>query len=97
VSNRSCLWRAAASDALAWREWDDELVVYNELTGNTHHLNAFGSIVLLTLVANPAGLDIATLMHAIEARVELEPGTSLEAENALMQLAALQLVERFAA
>ena len=43
-------WRPLRPDALCWREWDDEFVVYNDDTGSTHHLNALGGEVMLALI-----------------------------------------------
>ena len=33
-------WRAATPQALAWRRFDDEIVIYNVATGSTHQLGA---------------------------------------------------------
>ena len=43
-------WRPLRPQALAWREWDDEFVVFNDDTGSTHHLNALGGEVMLALL-----------------------------------------------
>jgi hypothetical protein len=92
-------WRLTAPHALAWRELDDELVVYNDATGNTHHFSQFGGIVLLTLVAHPSGVDMNSLVSTIG--VAIQPAAraflSVATQEALEQLAALRLAERFLA
>ncbi|HLX30549.1 MAG TPA: HPr-rel-A system PqqD family peptide chaperone [Casimicrobiaceae bacterium] len=80
--NRSPLWRPAARDALALREWDDEFVVYNDATGSTHHLNALGGDVLQALLSHPSGIDAHALVDILAKRIEVAPGLSLAAEVA---------------
>jgi hypothetical protein len=58
-------WRAAAPDALGARAFDDELVVYNETTGSTHHLSVLGSAVMQTLLRYPDGIAFGDLVRAI--------------------------------
>ena len=75
------------------REWDDALVVYNDVTGSTHHLDALGAEVLLALLRSPSGIDTATLNRDIAARVELGAGVELISaiERTLGELAELRL------
>lgn len=91
--SRASLWRATEPDALAWREWDGELVVYNDATGSTHHLSALGGDVLLTLLGHPAGIEMGALMREIANRVEASEHSALpaEIERTLAQLAELRL------
>jgi PqqD family protein of HPr-rel-A system len=74
------LWRPAARDALALREWDDEFVVYNDATGSTHHLTALGGDVLQTLLSHPSGIDEHALVDILATRIDAAPGVSLAAE-----------------
>jgi PqqD family protein of HPr-rel-A system len=87
------VWRPLAPDGVAWREWGDELVVYNDATGSTHHLSALGAEVLLALLRSPAGIDMATLARDVAARVDLGAGVQLfgEIERALKALSELRL------
>ena len=41
------------------RRWDDEFVVYNDLSGDTHLIDAAAMAMLLALQAAPAGLVLA--------------------------------------
>ena len=57
LPNPSVRWYAVPDAALAWREWDGEVVVFNQETGSTHLLNALGAEVLRRLVASGARRD----------------------------------------
>lgn len=91
--NRPPLWRPAARNALALREWDDELVVYNDATGSTHHLTALGGDVLQMLLAHPDGIDRQALVAALGEHIEVASGLSLadEVETVLSELRRLEL------
>ena len=39
---------------LVWRVWDDEFLVYNSASGQTHHLNLLAGEALSSLEAEPA-------------------------------------------
>ncbi len=55
-----------------WRLWQDEAVVYNGRTGDTHHLADFAAWVFGMLCRNPA--SAAGLTRAAETSVELTSG-----------------------
>ena len=38
---------------LAWRVWDDEFLIYNTASGQTHHLNFLAGEALRSLEAEP--------------------------------------------
>lgn len=86
-------WRAFAPDALASRGWDDELVVYNDVTGSTHHLSVLGSAVMKTLLQHPSGISLTDLVRDIAG----DPGSVGDGEireaveRALAHLAELRL------
>lgn len=54
-------WRVVARDAIAVREWDDELVVFSDLDGATHHLAPLGGKVLVALLERPSGSTASDL------------------------------------
>ena len=87
-------WRAVAPEAIALREWDDELVVYNDATGNTHHLAPFGGKVLLALLHNPAGFEVQQLIETVAAAVQISEANVLApvVDEALEELSRLELV-----
>jgi PqqD family protein of HPr-rel-A system len=88
-------WRLAAPRATDWRAWDDEIVVFHQTTGSTHHLSAFGSAVLMALLDHPSGLDVRALVRALESRADHDDRSSLaeDVRAALTTLAELKLVE----
>jgi PqqD family protein of HPr-rel-A system len=87
------VWRAYAPDALASRSWDDELVVYNDVTGSTHHLSVLGSAVMKTLLEHPSGIALGALVRVIADEAGTAGDRELRdaVERALEDLAALRL------
>ena len=71
-------WRPVAPEALALRTWDDELVVYNDATGSTHHLNVLGRAVMQKLLSHPSGIAVSALVRSIAD----DAGTAADAELA---------------
>jgi PqqD family protein of HPr-rel-A system len=92
----AAVWRPLFPGTLAWREWDDELVVYNDATGNTHHLSPIASAVLLALAPHRDGIDTPALVRLVEDRSEPSEHARLPVEvgRTLDELERLQLVAR---
>lgn len=88
------MWRLIPGQLLAYRCWDDEAVLYNDLSGATHLLGPAALCILEALRGGPAR-DTA-LSVALLAEFEIEP-SSLAAELAglLDSLARLDLIETF--
>ena len=86
-------WRVIAPDDIASREWDGELVVYNDATGHTHHLAPIGGKVLLALLGSSAGSEAFELTQGIAAALEIKDIDVLvpAVEEALHELEALGL------
>ena len=86
-------WQPSAPDLLAVREWDDEFVVYNEATGDTHHLGTLAGALLLTLLDHPDGIAEQALVAETMRHVVVPDGTALHAEigQVLARLAELRL------
>jgi len=86
-------WRLA--HAIAWREFDGEIVVYHDGTGSTHHLGSLGSAVLRALAAHASGIGIGALVH--ELGIEADPhgdaaaDAAADVEHALDELAELKI------
>jgi PqqD family protein of HPr-rel-A system len=89
-------WRAAAPQALAWRRFDDEVVIYNDATGSTHQLGALAGEIMLSLIQNPSGMDLYALVRDLTARVELagDLDVATEVQRALDGLSELHLAAR---
>ena len=94
--NHDSIWRVVVPGALTVREWDDELVVYNDLDGDTHHLAPLGGKVLVALLAHPDGLDDATLIGHIGERLAIAEAQVLAPaiEEALDEIGRLGLIAR---
>jgi PqqD family protein of HPr-rel-A system len=60
-------WCAAPADALAWREWNGEIVVFNQATGSTHLLGALGGELFRRLLAADRGATIEALAAGLAA------------------------------
>ena len=86
------MWRVVPGQSLVFREWDGEVVLYNDLSGNTHLLDGAAIDVLEALRQRPA--DAATLAAGLAGHFEAGPDElSLMIEDMLAGLAALDLVE----
>ena len=51
------VWCLTRGVKLLWRSWDDEVVVYNVTSGQTHLLDAFSAAVLKEIEASPRTLE----------------------------------------
>lgn len=86
-------WRLA--HAIAWREFDGEIVVFHDATGNTHHLGSLGSAVLRALAAHPSGIGFDALLHQLG--LEADAHDTGEIKRTLCELAELKLAVPIAA
>ncbi len=85
-------WRLVRGQSLAYRCWDDETVLYNDLSGATHLLGPAALCVLEALRPGPAAS--AALAARLRAEFEIDDeaiGDELEA--LLGELSRLSLVE----
>ena len=87
------MWQLIRPQAIAWRQWDDELVVYDDVTGSTHHLSSLGADVLLALVEHPAGITVTSLVAHVRHHMQPSAHGLLPAAIAgtLAELARLDL------
>jgi len=70
-------WRKAGDAELSWRYWDGEAVVYNDASGDTHHLDALAAEVLERLCTHAA--DVEEVSQAIANAYGLDPDDDLNA------------------
>ena len=89
LPNPQLRWRALPDDALAWREWGGEVVVFSEQTGSTHLLGELAGVVLRRLVAAEDGASAA----AIATGLSDDPG---DAEPAGWTEAVAKVLSEFA-
>ncbi len=64
MPDNTLLWHVPRSTKLLWRCWDEEFIVYNAASGQTHYLNMLAARVLQYFQAQSASL--ATLIDDIE-------------------------------
>jgi len=57
------------ANALAWRAWHDEFLVYNTASGQTHHLNLLAGEALRSLEAEAA--DVCELIRRLANQFEI--------------------------
>lgn len=87
------MWRVVPGQLLAFREWDGEVVLFNDLSGNTHLLEGPALDVLHALQAQPG--DIAALAQRLAPHFDLDEGADIAAVvgDLIAALARLDLVE----
>lgn len=88
------MWRVISAHALHFRSWDDEFVVYNSLSGDTHLLGAAAAHVLSELQRTPA--EAVTLAGSLAPvlQTSFDEELVLETERLLAELDRLALIER---
>lgn len=90
------MWRVIPGQELHYREWEDEFVLYNNLSGDTHLLG-FGAIhILLTLKQSDA--DDNALIESMCECLDADRDEEIESQvNSLLRdLGVLALIERVA-
>jgi PqqD family protein of HPr-rel-A system len=87
------MWRVVPGQSLAFREWDGEAVLYNDLSGSTHLLDG-GTIDVLQALLRHGPADAAALARVLAAQFDAEPGElTATIDHMLAGLAGLDLVE----
>ena len=66
-------WEVPDANALAWRNWGDEFLVYNAASGQTHHLNFLAAEALRSLEAEAA--DVGELVRRLANQFEIAEGS----------------------
>lgn len=87
----NCTWRVLPGQALQHRAWDDEYVVFNNLSGDTHLLDGGAMQLLLAVAATPG--DTASLAAHLHAALGLDEHEIDEIPAMLEELRALALIE----
>ena len=78
---------------ILWRVWDEEFVVYNTGSGDTHLLDRFTGEVLLTLSESPATLTQLTERVCLKMDLDPQPEVSSYLHTLLPRLCELDLIE----
>ena len=87
------VWRVTPGQALRFRQFDDEFVLYNDLSGDTHLLGETAMHLLSVLQHGPASPEAlrASLAAALEAAPD--PDFEAEADALLATLASFFLIQ----
>lgn len=87
-------WMAIPGFSLHWQSWDDEFVVYNSGSGDTHLLDPVAAEALQSLQKRPANLS--ELARNLAESLEIKPDDKLLTylERLLSDFHRLGLVER---
>ena len=89
AQHRQTMWRVIPGQDLQPRNWDDEHVVYINLTGDTHLVSGDAMLVLLALQAQPR--DEAALVAALaggEGTADLATDSATDSATDLATIAA---------
>lgn len=86
-------WQVAAKNSLLFRSWNDEFVVYNGATGDTHLLGLAAAQVMLELQQTPA--DAVGLAESVAPLLQTEPDEELVSfiEQILTDFDSLGIIE----
>lgn len=85
-------WRLASGQALAYLSWDDETILYNDLSGATHLLGPAALCVLEAMRAGPAA--VPTLASRLRAEFDIDDAVLEDEVQALLgELSRLSLIE----
>jgi PqqD family protein of HPr-rel-A system len=89
-------WQAISTQAVYVRSWDDEFVVYNSLSGDTHLLGAAAGQILTALQRSPS--DETSLTESLCETLDAEPTPqiSLQIRAILADLRKLALIDEVA-
>lgn len=87
-------WQVISDSALHFRFWDEEFVVYNSLSGDTHLLDSTAAQILLKLQQAPS--NSATLAGSLAPLLNADRYDEFVAqvEHILADLVTLALIER---
>lgn len=87
-------WRVPSNQTLTLHCWDDEFIVFNSLSGDTHLLGLLAGQILRQLQQSPS--DARTLAAALAPlwQAGLDAELSMQIEPLLTDLQALALIER---
>lgn len=92
-SRTNMQWRLIDDNALQFQAWNEEFVVYNVLSGDTHVLEMPAAEILQLLERGP--MDISSMAQGLARKWQCEPDQIFlnELEMMLSEMHALSLVE----
>jgi PqqD family protein of HPr-rel-A system len=87
------VWRLQPLRDLHWRRWDDEFVVFDLGSGETHLFDALTAAALMCFDSGPLDLDGLTAQIAAELALPRDEGLSPALSELIEGLSRLGLVE----
>lgn len=87
------LWRLRAQACLHWRNWDDQWVVFNEASGQTHLLDAVTTAILSVIEKSPSDVPNLTSVAMQESGLHDESSWSTTVSAVLERLTGVGLIE----
>ena len=89
-------WRATDNDSLHLKTWDDETVVYDEFSGDTHLLSSFAGEILSRLcqLRDPISAETIAYQLALELAIDRDASFDLALSTCLEEFQRLGMVER---
>ena len=70
------VWRLPVGAELLWQTWDDEVIVFNTASGQTHLLDALSAAALREIEDQPGSVD--RLADRVAERFELDTDVLLQ-------------------
>lgn len=87
-------WRLRNGQHLRHRQWDDEFVVFNDLTGDCHLLDEGGFAILNCLQGATAAVSMLSLAQQLAIQFDdIDPADPALIEQTLADLARCDLIE----
>jgi len=91
----ACRWTACSGPALLWRSWDDEQwIVYQVASGDTHLLNHVAAQALRSLQEHPATVSQLAERVAAALGAVADEAFTRELERLVAEFDELGLIER---
>ena len=86
-------WALNPLSELRWRRWDDDWVVYDAGSGNTHQMDALSAVTLMCLEGGAS--DLADLREQVAVELDLAAGEEFAraVQGVVKRLNALGLIE----
>lgn len=80
------MWTVEQPQQFAWRSWDDEVVLYDDRTGDTHYFDAASTVVFEQLLLGPQSLRELLCLMAQRLHVIADGELEAMVENILLIL-----------
>jgi PqqD family protein of HPr-rel-A system len=87
-------WQAIPSQAMHLHSWDEEIVVYNALSGDTHLLGWAAAHILVQLQRGPSDQEALIESLRQSRHANPAPDLSLHVHDILVDLQRLMLIEK---